>query len=287
MIWHYYTDPNSSDGSPPGRAGARTLVLLHGIGMSHAAWKFVIPLLAKKRRVFAFDIPGFGDTEPLPEGDKPTPAKLAASLKETLEEIKEIDLRQGVDIVGNSLGGFIALEAAKSGLARNVVAFSPAGLWQKKPPMHIKPVLLFTRFAVYYLTPLTHLLLKIPPVRALLMAIPVSIKSWRMSSADAIKFAKVFARADRKALKDTGEGLREPFKGGKEISRDVPITIIFGTRDWLITSGGRMCHELPDHTRWIDMPGSGHVPMLDNPACAAALILEGTELNGGDDGQRT
>ena len=43
----------------------RPLILLHGIGMSHVAWKMVVPNLAKERRVLAFDIAGFGSTPSL------------------------------------------------------------------------------------------------------------------------------------------------------------------------------------------------------------------------------
>ena len=46
-LWHY-----RAQGSGP------TLVLLHGIGMSHAAWNPVMPYLASMRRVITFDIAG-------------------------------------------------------------------------------------------------------------------------------------------------------------------------------------------------------------------------------------
>jgi pimeloyl-ACP methyl ester carboxylesterase len=44
------------------------LILLHGIGMSHAAWKAVTPHLSSTRHVIAFDIAGFGSTPPLAAG---------------------------------------------------------------------------------------------------------------------------------------------------------------------------------------------------------------------------
>ena len=54
----------------------RPLILLHGIGMSHLAWKKVIDNLANERRVLAFDIAGFGITPPVPDDIQPTPANL-------------------------------------------------------------------------------------------------------------------------------------------------------------------------------------------------------------------
>ena len=69
-----------------------TLILLHGIGMSHFAWDRIINDLANERRVLAFDIAGFGITPPVPDHIQPTPANPVAgvgSLTETLARIDE------------------------------------------------------------------------------------------------------------------------------------------------------------------------------------------------------
>src|SRR5580765_8701425 len=84
----------------------RPLVLLHGIGMSHAAWNAVTPYLRATRRVIAFDIAGFGLTPPLPGGTLPTIPNLVEDLERS---IHEIGLEVPVDIAGNSLGGYMAL----------------------------------------------------------------------------------------------------------------------------------------------------------------------------------
>src|SRR5690349_3737798 len=49
------------------RGRGRPLVLLHGIGMSHAAWTPVMGRLARERRVIAVDLAGFGRSAPLPD----------------------------------------------------------------------------------------------------------------------------------------------------------------------------------------------------------------------------
>src|SRR6476620_10051316 len=82
MVWHYR------------EAGAgRPLILLHGIGMSHAAWHPVFPLLSATRRVIAFDVAGFGESKPLPRGTPPTLSNLVDSL---VSSMRELDLlREG------------------------------------------------------------------------------------------------------------------------------------------------------------------------------------------------
>ncbi len=64
------------------------------------------------------------------------------------------------------------------------------------------------------------------------------------------------------------------FEGGASIS--APVTIAFGTRERLIPRRARRRDELPPHANWISLPGCGHVPMWDDPALVAAVILQGT-----------
>ena len=64
--------------STPG--AGEPLVLLHGLGSARAAWDPVIPALAERFDVIAVDLPGFGESAPLPAGVEPSPAALAATL---------------------------------------------------------------------------------------------------------------------------------------------------------------------------------------------------------------
>lgn len=75
-MWHF---TEKGDGRP--------LLLLHGIGMTHAAWQPVLPLLARERRVIAFDAAGFGQTPPLPAHVAPTVVNLVQQLRETLRQM--------------------------------------------------------------------------------------------------------------------------------------------------------------------------------------------------------
>ena len=44
------------------------LVLIHGVGHHWQAWQPVIELLSAEFDVIACDMPGFGQSDPLPEG---------------------------------------------------------------------------------------------------------------------------------------------------------------------------------------------------------------------------
>lgn len=149
----------------------RPLVLLHGIGMSGRAWKPIIPILAQQRRVIVFDTAGFGHSPLLPSGVSPTTTNLVLVLADNL---RSIGIHEPVDIAGNSLGGWMALEAAKRGLARSVVAISPAGLWEH-PPRHVKHVFFSMRRITQIAPRMVSLLLRSRWIREWLLAIPLTV----------------------------------------------------------------------------------------------------------------
>ena len=281
--------PNHESGWHYNEAGeGRPLILLHGIGMSHVAWKMVVPNLAKERRVIAFDIAGFGTTPPLADTQQ-TPANLVASLSETLGKIDETrqisEQYNCVDVVGNSLGGYMALEAAKLGKlgcfrVNSIVALSPAGLWRKRFPFRSEVVLELMRVGTRLLPRTARALLRRELTRKLVMAIPVSRE---VPEADALELIDIFASspvfASDSALKKFRESMKAPFSGGKTISKSIRVTIAFGKRDLLLPSSARLRHEIPEDENviWRDAQDRwAHVPMWDDPEGVAKFILEGT-----------
>ena len=61
----------------------------------------------------------------------------------------------------------------------------------------------------------------------------------------------------------------------KDISTDIPVTIIFGDTDYTLPAEN--CQErslAPSHSEWIILPQSGHAPMWDSPLEVATAIKE-------------
>ncbi|MGB2709932.1 MAG: alpha/beta hydrolase, partial [Conexibacter sp.] len=92
----------------------------------------------------------------------------------------------------------------------------------------------------------------------------------RVPAADAQRIAADLASAAGflPALLGTHTGR---FTGGRDI--DVPVTVVFGRRDRVVPRSARLRDELPAHTRWLEPPDLGHVPMWDDPAAVAHAIL--------------
>jgi 2-hydroxymuconate-semialdehyde hydrolase len=115
-------------------SGQPPVLLLHGSGpgVSAAAnWRPVIPALRATRRVIAPDQLGFGATA---TGDKHTYGR-AAWTEHALALLGELGVGQ-CDIIGNSMGGAIALSlaVARPELVRRVVLMGTMGVAMALPP---------------------------------------------------------------------------------------------------------------------------------------------------------
>lgn len=251
------------------RGTGRPLVLLHGVGMSNHVWLPVMDLLASQRRAIAFDMAGFGATPPLTADAKSSAENLAAEL---IKVLRQMEIEGPVDVVGNSLGGRVALEVARQGGARSVVAISPPGLW----PGFLAPPSMLLAFGLARFVPsafsrATQRLLEHEVIRAHLMAIPVAADGRKMTAAEAIRCAEDFAFAP--GFWKTARDFRK-LRDGKGI--EVPCVVAYGKRDLLLPPFARQRSRVPPQTRWIEPEGWGHVPMWDDPEGVARLILEGT-----------
>lgn len=258
MKWHHIE-----------KGQGRPLILLHGIGMNSEAWTPVFDRLALQRRVIALDIPGFGRTPSLSGGVAPDAASLTDALSQSL---RQMGLDEPVDMVGNSLGGRIVLEAAAAGLARSVVAISPAGFWKEKGPRHLESLFGAMRQGYKKLPGVADKALGTGVGRTLLMGAAVSPRVWKMPTHEARKAARLFAESSQ--FDPVFDAFRPPFERGADVQ--VPCTIAFGDLDLVFPLGTRDRSRAPAHAHWLRLSACGHVPMWDNPGKVAHLILNGT-----------
>jgi pimeloyl-ACP methyl ester carboxylesterase len=165
----------------------------------------------------------------------------------------------------------MALEAARRGMARSVVAICPAGLWEEHPAPHVEHVFGAARFLATRFPGFLKTVVRVPVLREVVFAVPISVGSMRMPADDAVQVVDDLSRSS--AFEDTFDATRSPFSG-EDIA--VPVTVAFGDRDCIVTKCSRWRHRLPAHTQWVTVQGWGHVPMWVDPIGVARLILDGT-----------
>ena len=246
------------------RTGAGApLVLLHGIGSSRRAWDPVIPALAGHFDVIAVDLPGFGDSGPLPPEVEPRPAALAAAVAGLLDDL-------GITaphVAGNSLGGWVALELAGIRPVASLALLSPAGLWRGSVPLYQRASLRATR----WLEPARRRR-AVPPGELPAGAGPGPRPDPRPALPPLPRLRPRghpgHGRLPR--LRRHDEGQRPRLPSGPPIG--APVTVAFGSRDHLLVRRSRQLGELPPSTRRAALPHCGHVPMADDPPAVAALI---------------
>lgn len=252
------------------RGTGEPLLLLHGGGSSSRSWLPVIDLLAAHRRVIALDFPGFGRTPPITD----RPFDMATAMTELAAELDRLGIHEPVDIAGNSMGGWMALEAAKRGMARSVVAIGPAGLWSPGMPLRTRLQFLFGFLGGLLVRTPVRALLSYAAVRAVVLAVPVRHPR-RMTPAQATGFFTDLATSAPTLRRALRVAFHTRFEAGHDIP--VPITLAFGSHDHMVRAhDSRHLDQLPAHVHVLTLPDCGHMPMWDHPDLVARTILDGT-----------
>jgi pimeloyl-ACP methyl ester carboxylesterase len=240
------------------------MVLIHGLGADHRCWAPVLGSLAERFDVIAVDLPGFGDSPLLPDDDPPRPARLAQITGELLAGL-------GVGrahLVGNSLGAWIALEAAAQGLAASVTSLCAAGLW----PHPLLSEVQAPRRAARRLAQLAG---------PALMPLARTALGRRALFAPTLRDASKLTAQQARALMHTwlyAPGYdaanlwmrRGRFTAWDQI--DAPVTLAWGDHDRMV----RAPRNVPEGVVTTTLRGCGHLPMWDAPEVVVEAIMDTT-----------
>jgi pimeloyl-ACP methyl ester carboxylesterase len=246
------------------------LVLVHGLGLSRRSWRPVREPLEQRHDVVAVDLPGFGESPPLREGDTPTPARLADVLEHYIDRLG----LAAPAVVGNSLGGWVALELARRGRASCVVAIAPSGF--ESPPERAYVIALneLMRARARLTAPFGQRVTASPAARTVLFG-GLRSRPWRVRPS-----------AGERDLTDFGcsPGFQSALRAsvGTRLASGLseirsPVRITYGTVDFMLgaLTAPRYAAAIPG-AELVPLPGLGHVPMLDDPHLVARTILDFT-----------
>ena len=248
--------------------GAPHIVLVHGMGSAATAWKPLTPFLQERFNVITVDLPGHGMT-PMIAGQAMDPISIGELV------VREVKDQLGVtefDVIGNSWGGWIALEMAASfpNSVRSVTALAPAGFWLatyvQRAPGASQFRLLASRSAA-----LAPSFLKYERSRKLGFG-DVSPR-WREFSYELCLDATQ-AMAKSEGYFPAWDGMLHK-RFDSPIDSNIPVKIIFGDSDKTLPA--TTCQErtmAPQHSEWIIFEECGHAPMWDNTEKVAAHVME-------------
>ena len=243
------------------------VLLFHGVMGSERMWEDVAALLGRDHEVIALTALGHcGGPAPLQR-----PVRHSHVVDAAERQMDELSLDRA-QLVGNSMGGWMALELARRGRAFSVCAISPAGMW---PPLSAasRPGAKRLRQGLRM-------------GRLTRPALPVLYRSRGVRQFALRNVAANGASVSRdRALQLTDDML------GCSIVEDIlatdqhfapldpvpcPVTIAWCKLDRLFPErefGARAKERLPG-ARYVVLRNVGHVPMLDDPMLVAAVIRE-------------
>ena len=261
------------------RAGeGEPVVLLHGFTGHWRHWKPVLADLVARYEVIAPTLSGHNGGPAYPAGiSLERVADSGDSLERHLDEL-------GIGtahLVGNSMGGALAIELAKRGRARSVVALSPGGGWELSGPEPERVARFFAR--------------QMRMVRASRKQIPRIMRrpgARKLAMRDIMRYGELIAPADAVDLSLDPLGctivsdVLASLRGGRAHIEDLdqvaaPTLIAWAELDRILplaTCSARFRREIP-HAEFRILPRVGHVPMWDNTRLIVRTIADWVEAH--------
>lgn len=245
------------------------VVALHGLGGTKASFLPTLADLAGAHRVVALDLPGFGESAK-PIGASYDARFMARSVVAAMDGL-EIDTAH---LVGNSMGGRVALEAGMSHPDRveRMVLLCPAVAWIRDRRFAGIVRLLRPELGLLQVTPR-------PVVDALVRRlVPGATDGWAAAGVDEFlrsyltpRGRAAFYAAARHIYLDEPEGDEGFWTRLSALERD--CLFIWGEHDGLVPAGFRRHVEerLPGAEHLV-LP-CGHVPQVEAPRATHAAML--------------
>jgi pimeloyl-ACP methyl ester carboxylesterase len=232
----------------PGRGAGPPLLLVHGLGSSANAFFRTLPALSRHfSQVFAVDLPGNGFSPTPPAG--PLPAR---ALIDLVLEFRRRVIGERVFLVGNSLGGGIALHAAvqEPDALRALGLVSPAGARLSKERFDA----LLRSFHVTTTAEARGLARKLfakPPLAMLVFADELR----KMVSTETVRRLVAEVSPDDAVAPEALRAL------------PMPTLLIWGQREQLLPYEAidYFRAHLPPHAEVQEVRGFGHMPQLEHP----------------------
>jgi pimeloyl-ACP methyl ester carboxylesterase len=245
------------------------LVCVHGFTDSWRTWELILPALERRHDVLAPTLLGHAGGPPL-DGEISE-----AIILDAIERAMDEAGFKTAHIVGNSLGGYLALKLAARGRARSLVLLAPAG--------GFAPGDRSSDDRLEHFETMQKLLERAVPYADQIVSTLGGRR--RASQYTTVNFEHIppdlLAHQIRAAATCEAAGplIELARRDGWSIDAEAiscPVRVVWGTEDRLLTwpaAAARYRDEWLPHADWVLLDGVGHSPQLDVPLETAQLIL--------------
>jgi pimeloyl-ACP methyl ester carboxylesterase len=268
-----YVDVAAGEATPSGTprsGGEEPVVLVHGLGGQWQNWLENIPRLAQERRVLALDLPGFGLTPEPSDSEISIPGygRYVDAFCEALGLGK-------VDVVGNSMGGFVAAEVAIQFPQRvsRLVLVSAAGITSAEALQ--APITTFARVATALATnsAARHRQLAARPITRH-ASLALVARHPRLLKAD-LAYEGFFKGTGKPGFDDALRASLDYDFRDRLPDVKVPTLIVWGEKDSIIPvrDANEFERLIPD-SRKVVMKDTGHIPMAERPRAFNDVLIE-------------
>ncbi|XP_048883009.1 1-acylglycerol-3-phosphate O-acyltransferase ABHD5 isoform X1 [Brienomyrus brachyistius] len=266
------------------------LVLLHGFGGGVGLWALNLDVLSEHRPLYAFDLLGFG------QSSRPhfsTDAREAED--QFVESIEEWRARVGPEamiMLGHNLGGYLAAAYSLQYPSRvkHLILVEPWGFPERpEPAEQDRPIPVWIRALGAMLSPFN-------PLAGLRLAGPLGPTLVQTLRPDfKKKFSSMFndntvteyiyhLNAQTPSGESAFRNMTIPYGWAQRpmgqrvglIRRDIPITVLYGSRSSIVGNSGTLIKELrPDsYVETIAIRGAGHYVYADQPEDFNQKVLQ-------------
>ncbi|HXA55236.1 MAG TPA: alpha/beta hydrolase [Solirubrobacteraceae bacterium] len=245
------------------------MVCLHGVTDTWRTWELVLPALEREHDVLAPTLAGHAGGPPI--AGEPEEGTLPDAVERAMDEAG----LETAHIVGNSLGGWVALQLAARGRARSVVVFAPAGGWPAQDATFGGTLEFFktSQALLKQAAPYADQIVATPEGRR--RATQFTTTNYEHIPAELIAHQIVGAASCEGLDVLIALSVRAGWRLDAE-RIECPVRVVWGTGDRVLhwpSAATRFREEWLANADWVEIEGVGHCPQLDVPAQATQLIL--------------
>jgi pimeloyl-ACP methyl ester carboxylesterase len=257
-----FTSSHRSGSGPP-------LVCLHGFTDTWRTWELVLPELERHHDVLAPTLLGHAGGPPLV--GEISHELLADAVERAMDEADMATAH----IVGNSLGGYVALQLAARGRAQSVVALAPAGGWAETDDSFKETLDFFATMQDLLRAAAPHADALVTSTEGRRRATEYITTNFEHIPAELLAHTIRGAASCEAAFPLIEYVKREGYSLDAE-KIGCPVRVVWGTADKVLhwpSAAQRFRDSWLPQADWVELDGIGHCPQLDIPLETAQLII--------------